>query len=216
MVGRSSITHEERLRPRIHAMPIGFNGRGDRSSIALHGRAARSRAGGPAARAQHAETDGPESPGRPRRPARPVLRRPGPLRPRVSEPTRGSGPNNLRKAPERRILDADPAGGSLPEQVAPGVLSQYDGLILDLDGVVWRGGAADIGLAWSKRGRGPPTGSARPRAREPRRVRQETYVAVIHKPYAQASRGGHPPPRRRHEPEPPSWKRRSATNVECG
>src|SRR5215467_5436248 len=118
MVGRSSITHEERLRPRIHAMPIGFHGRGDRSSIA------------------------------------------------------------------RRV--------------------------------VWRSGAADIGLAWSKRGRGPPTGSARPRAREPRRVRQETYVAVIHKPYARASRGGHPPPRRRHESEPPSWERRSATNVECG
>ena len=35
-------------------------------------------------------------------------------------------------------------GGGVPGQVAPSVPTQYDGLIIDLDGVVWRGGAADM------------------------------------------------------------------------
>ena len=35
-------------------------------------------------------------------------------------------------------------GGGIPGQVATSVPTQYDGLIVDLDGVVWRGGAADM------------------------------------------------------------------------
>jgi HAD superfamily hydrolase (TIGR01450 family) len=45
------------------------------------------------------------------------------------------------------VLDAILHGGhcgGIAGQVAPSVPTQYDGLIVDLDGVVWRGGAADM------------------------------------------------------------------------